>query len=418
MLIVLSGPVAAQTPETEPAAVAAVRAELAGLSERISPSLAPARIRVRLSHSFSVHDIAFSERYLDNWSTLLQDRWSQYDLFYATQAEVLNDWSLAVATGAVTQTEAETVLSQALERVQTVAAAMPGWQDDDVSRLTDRAAWTDMAQEVGCCDALYYHALDEADSVWAASDSPDPSAIAALQLVPTPNIPGLPDSHPAASAYSWLAARAQGLEQQGDGAAADRRALVVEAELLVRLFGLPDGVTLPVGLDRIASEECLSAQPVAPLLRLAALTEQGPLRDQLMTRAQNRLEAQAAFLETQSHASVAAVAPMILAEDMVGPGAAEGGENAPPTAPDMAITADVPPASQPSAVAAANTPEALIGHLSSGNLDSGALMRLADAAEAFEAGFAPGDTLGLLRSLGTLPEAPATNFRTMQATGN
>ncbi len=442
LFVLLSGPIAAQDQGPEPAPVAAVRAELDGLYEDISTSLAPGQIRTRLSRSFTENGIEFSQRYLDSWSTLLEDRWGQYELFFSTQSEVLTDWALALSDGAVGEDAAQTALEQALDRVRVVAEAMPDWQRDDVVRLTDRAAWTDLAQEVGCCDALYYYALDEADNVWAASASPDPLAIAALQLVPTPDIPGFPESDPAGSAYTWLAARAQGLEQLGEGDAAERHALLVEAELLVRLFGLPDGAELPRGLNLIAVEESLAARPVAPLLRLAALTERGRLRDSLLTRASERLQAQAAFFDTLPPVEGPVVVPTpagvpVAQDEAVSAAPAQAGRFVDPaegaavaTAASPApqalhapnVVADAPATVLPRLPAGNSTVEdgleQLIASLGSENVDSAALMQFADAAETLEANLSPGDTLGMLRGLGTLPEAPATNFRTMQATGN
>ncbi|MGI3184967.1 hypothetical protein [Nioella aestuarii] len=292
--ILLALPLAARAQEDS--LIADYRAEITELRDVASSSSALGIVRGQLSRAFIENDIVFSRRYLDNWSQLLQDRWAQHDTFFATQLLTLSDWDQAVVEGRVTRDEAETALAPALAQIEVVAGHIPAWLDDDVARMVERALWTDLAQDIGCCDPLYYHALSEADAVWGVALSPDPAAIAALQIIPAVPSADTPDATTAELAFAWLASRAEGLMADGAASPARRRALLIEANLLEELFGLPADLPLERSLATLAAREGFAAQPVAPLIRMAALTEPGPLRDLLLGHAAARLDSRADHL--------------------------------------------------------------------------------------------------------------------------
>ena len=335
----------------EESLIASYRSEITGLREATAPTPAIGEVRGRLSRAFIDNDIAFSRRYLDNWSQLLLDRWAQYDVFFATQLDTLTNWDHALITGTVTPDIAEAALSPAMDQMRLIAAQMPDWLDDDTARMADRAFWTDLAQEIGCCDPLYYQALAEANGVWGVALSPDPVAIAALQIVPAVPVGDIPIVSPADRAYAWLAARAEGLAADGAASPARRRALLVEARLLEDLFGLPSNMELEQSLTALVTREGFAAQPVAPLIRMAALTEAGPLRQILLDHAAARLDSRAAYLRPAVQAATAEVAAEdeMLTRSMTGVAATRqmGGAGAaipPPAAPSaVPSAAPLPP---------------------------------------------------------------------------
>lgn len=145
--------------------VSALNAEVVALYDAQSAGHRPAPVRARLAEAFDAAGVGFSRRYIDSWATILTDRWMQHDAFFATQQISLADWSAAVDAGVVSEAEALEALAPALAAIRTVAARLPEWAEDDVARLVERARWTDLANEVGCCDPLYYHALGEAEAV-------------------------------------------------------------------------------------------------------------------------------------------------------------------------------------------------------------------------------------------------------------
>lgn len=292
--ILLALPLAARAQEDS--LIAGYRTDLTALREAAASSPALGIVRGQLSRAFIENDIVFSRRYLDNWSQLLQDRWSQHDTFFATQLLTLSDWDQALAEGTVSPAEAEAALAPAMTQIGVIAGYIPDWLADDTARMVERAFWTDLAQEIGCCDALYYHALSEADAVWGVAQSPDPAAIAALQIIPAVPTPDSPNVTTGELAFAWLASRAEGLMADGAASPARRRALLIEANLLEQLFGLPENVPLERSLATLATREGFAAQPVAPLIRMAAMTEAGPLRDLLLERAAARLDSRAAHL--------------------------------------------------------------------------------------------------------------------------
>jgi len=292
LLLVL--PLAARAQEDS--LISAYRAEISVLRDQAASAPALGVVRGQLSRAFIDNDIVFSRRYLDNWSLLLQDRWAQHDAFFATQLDILSNWDQALTTGAVTHEEAEAALDPAIAQIQIIAGHIPNWLEDDTARMAERAFWTDLAQEIGCCDPLYYHALSEANAVWGVALSPDPAAIAALQILPSVPMPDSPQESAGVRAFAWLASRAEGLMTDGAASPARRRALLIEAHLLEELFGLPGDASLDRGLMTLATREGFAAQPVAPLVRMAALTEPGPLRDLLLSRAAARLDSRADHL--------------------------------------------------------------------------------------------------------------------------
>lgn len=294
LAILLALPFAARAQEDS--LIAGYRADITELREGAETAPAIGVVRGRLSRAFIENDIVFSRRYLDNWSLLLQDRWAQHDTFFATQLVALSDWDQALIEGSVTRAEAEAALAPAMDQIGVIAEYIPEWLEDDTQRMTERAFWTDIAQEIGCCDPLYYHALSEADAVWGVALSPDPSAIAALQIIPAVPGPDSPDVTTGELAFAWLASRAEGLMADGAASPARRRALLVEANLLEELFGLPGDEPLDRSLATLATREGFAAQPVAPLIRMAALTEPGPLRDLLLGHAAARLDSRAMHL--------------------------------------------------------------------------------------------------------------------------
>lgn len=302
--ILLALPFAARAQED--ALISGYRADLTEMRETAAPTPAIGIVRGQLSRAFIENDIVFSRRYLDNWSQLLQDRWAQHDTFFATQLLTLSDWDQALALGTVTHEEAEAALTPAMTQAGQIAAHIPDWLEDDVARMAERAFWTDLAQEIGCCDPLYYHALSEADAVWGVALSPDPAAIAALQILPAVPDPNRPDVTTGDLAFAWLAARAEGLMADGAASPARRRALLVEAHLLEELFGLPGDAPLERSLTTLATREGFAAQPVAPLIRMAALTEPGPLRDLLLGHAAARLDSRAEHLRPALRAAAEA----------------------------------------------------------------------------------------------------------------
>jgi hypothetical protein len=293
LLLALPFAAAAQQPDDP---IAAYRARIAELAQPVAAEVAVGAVRARLSRAFIETDIVFSRRYLDSWSVLLQDRWRQHVIFFETQDTALGNWEQAIAAGLATVEEAEAALDPAMERIRIMAETMALWQEDDTARLAERAFWTDLAHEIGCCDPLYYHALDEAEAAWTAALSPEPAAIAALELVPMVPTEAVEAVAPELRAYAWLASRAEALAEGGEDDPGMRRALLSEARMLESLFGLPAGISLDRSLATLAAREDYAARPVAPLLRLAAITEPGYLRDTLLERAAQRLQDRATHL--------------------------------------------------------------------------------------------------------------------------
>lgn len=351
----------------------------AGLSE--GPGASPAR--ARLSRAFIDADITFSRRHLDSWSTQLEDRWAQHGLFFDTQLSALANWEQALAAGLVDRDTAEAALAPAMTRIRVLAAAMPSWQEDDVLRLAERAFWTDMAHEIGCCDALYYHALAEADAVWSAAQSPDPAAIAALEIIPMVPTERVTAIDPGARAYDWLATRAETLAATGDIAPAARRALLAEASLLEDLFGPPANQPPDRSLAGLAARESFAARPVAPLFRMAAMTQSRHLRNALLVEALDRLEDRADHLQSGS--------PEAEAETDSAAQRALGGES-----PAQGSLPTVPPAD---AADAADRIDAILAGLRDPQLDLAGLIELADMAEATDSVFDGPDALEILQDL-------------------
>ena len=265
------------------------RAMLSDAEAALNEDFAMARARAELQDAFDSSGIGFSNRYLDRWSATVFQRWSRMRLFFDEADARLAEWQAALDAGEVSEAEAEAVLAVPTAQLLEVARRIPEWLHDDVARLAERAFWTDLAQDVGCCDALYYLALDEADRVWASSASPDAATVAGLDLIP----PVGDARHDAEAAnFAALSERVETLDLEGGNTATLRRVLINDALLLADLFG-----TARFGdLADLAAREGFSAQPVAPLLALARITEPGPLRTMLIERARLRLEARAAHL--------------------------------------------------------------------------------------------------------------------------
>ena len=396
--------------------VSALNAEVVALYEAQSAGHRPAPVRARLAEAFDTAGVGFSRRYIDSWTTILTDRWMQHDAFFATQQISLADWTAAVDAGVVSEAEALEALAPALAAIRTVAARLPEWTEDDVARLVERARWTDLANEVGCCDPLYYHALGEAEAVWSRAASPAPAALAALELVPTVPGPSAPEGSVADRAYDWLAARAQILALDRDAAPADRRALLVEAGLLADLFGLPDEtVASGDALAQMTAREGFAAMPTAQLLRLAAITEPGRLHDLLLEEASMRLQARADHLRPilaeraeapglarrDAEAEQEREAEMADAAPAAGSAVALGTRTiAPSAAPRPAAPAVTSPADSAEQRAVAAIDQALSVLGTGEALDASALLGLAEAAERADALLQPTDTLELLAGLG------------------
>ncbi|MGR3711124.1 MAG: hypothetical protein ACU0A9_16965 [Alterinioella nitratireducens] len=265
------------------------RAMLSDAEAALNEDFAMARARAELQDAFDSSGIGFSNRYLDRWSATVFQRWSRMRLFFDEADARLAEWQAALDAGEVSEAEAEAALAVPTAQLLEVARRIPEWLHDDVARLAERAFWTDLAQDVGCCDALYYLALDEADRVWASSASPDAATVAGLDLIP----PVGDARHDAEAAnFAALSERVETLDLEGGNTATLRRVLINDALLLADLFG-----TARFGdLADLAAREGFSARPVAPLLALARITEPGPLRTMLIERARLRLEARAAHL--------------------------------------------------------------------------------------------------------------------------
>ena len=382
-----------------PQTIVQMRAEIAALHDDLAEAAGDGTARARLSRAFIEGDITFSRRHLDNWGTLLQDRWTQHLLFFDTQAAALDNWDRALGAGLVTQAEADAALSQVMPRVRALASAMPLWHEDDVQRFVERAFWTDLAHEIGCCDALYYLALEEAAAVWSDAQSPDSSAIAALEVFPMVPTGRVAPIGPSARAYHWLASRAETLALEVDAAPGARRALLVEASLLEDLFGLPAGQPEARSLATLAARHGFAARPAAPLFRMAALTDSRHLQVDLLTRAQDRLEARADHLRHEravlSHDEGDAL------DRTMRPGVAPVGATQTAASGHTPIAARDPGPSTPSAPderAAAQIEDILSG-LRDPQLDLAGLVALADLAQQADAVFDDPDALDILQTL-------------------
>jgi hypothetical protein len=281
--------------------IAEYRAALAEAEDARNEEFALARTRGLLQTSFRDADIGFSQRYLDRWSATIFQRWARMRLFFGANDARLANWQAAVAAGEVSAAAAEAALAAPMAQVLDLADRIPMWLSDDVIRLTERAFWTDLAQSVGCCDALYYQALEEADQVWASSRSPLAATIAGLELLPPV---GMPDFDTAAQAYAGLALRSEALALEGGDTPAARRTMLNDAALFADLFADRPATDLA----DLAAREGFAAAPVAPLLALARITEPGTLRTTLIEQARMRLEARAAYLDS-FYPAIAADAP-------------------------------------------------------------------------------------------------------------
>lgn len=296
-LLMLALPLQVRADTHDP--IATYRADLSAAMDALNEEFSLARSRGQVVRAFGNAEIDFSRRYTDRWSSTVFQHWSRMRLLFFTTDQRLADWQEAVAAGDVSHETAIAALEIPVERTLNVVARIPAWLSDDVTRLTERAFWTDLAHEVGCCDALYYHALDEANLVWSAAESPDPALIAGLQLLPPV---GDVDFDAAALAFAGLTTRADALAALGTDDPVARRLLLNEAALLIDIFGEVAMATYPELVD-LAARETFTTRPVAPLLALATITEPGPLRMAVLTHVRVRLEARAAYLERPAPAT-------------------------------------------------------------------------------------------------------------------
>jgi len=289
-----------------------------------------------------------------------------------------------------------------------ISDQMTDWLDDDTARMSERAFWTDLAQEIGCCDPLYYQALAEANGVWGVALSPDPAAIAALQIVPAVPTEDSRDESPAERAFAWLASRVEGAMDDGAASPARRRALLVEARLLVDLFGLPQDVELEQSLTTLVTREGFAAQPVAPLIRMAALTEPGPLRQILLDRAAARLDSRAEYLRPVLRAATEAEGvPLTRSLTATAPTRQMGGTGASNL---LAAPADSPSpapdpvqARLPDVEAATLVDDALTALLSAGTGDPTLFIGIAEMAERADALISSGTAINLVETLSAEP---------------
>ena len=300
------------------------------------------------------------------------------------------------------QAEAEAALSGAMARIRVLADAMPLWREDDVVRMTERAFWTDLAHEIGCCAALYYLALEEADAVWAGARSPDPAAIAALEVIPMVPTDQVAAVAPATRAYDWLATRAEALASRDESEPGARRALLVEASLLQDLFGPRSGRPESRNLDALADRMDFAARPVAPLFRMAALTESRHAQVALLTRALDRLETRAEHLRPGG--AVTGPDPTEAPARAMG----QGGDAPAPAPANIAQAPSAPPAARdagpatlsPADARAVDRIDALLSGLRDPQLDLSGLVDLAEMAEEADAAFDVPDALAFLQHLG------------------
>ncbi len=382
--------------------------EIAALRDDLAEAAEPGTARARLSRAFIAADITFSRRHLDYWSTRLQDRWTQHVLFFDTQATALDNWSRALANGLVTEAEAGAALSGAMARIRVLADVVPRWRQDDVERMTERAFWTDLAHDIGCCGAPYYLALDEAGAVWSGADSPDPAAIAALEVIPMVPTDQVPTVAPATRAYDWLATRAETLAARDEIAPGARRALLVEASLLEDLFGPPPGRPAAHGLAVLADRTGFAARPVAPLVRMAALTESRHVQVALLTRALDRLNARADHLRPQR----AVTGP----DGSEPPDRSMGQGDDRPAREAVAATPQEPPVARdagpatlsPADARTADRIDAILSGLRDPQLDLAGLVALADLAQEVDATF---DASAALDALQQLDDSPLSDRR-------
>ena len=361
--------------------IAEYRVALAEAEDALNEDFALARTRGLLQNAFGDADIGFSQRYLDRWSATVFQRWARMRLILRASDTRLANWQAAVEAGEVTGAAALAALAAPMAQLLDVTERIPLWLSDDITRLTERAFWTDLAQSVGCCGAAYYQALEEADQVWASSLSPSAATIAGLELLPPV---GTPDFDAAARAYAGLALRGEALALEGGDTPAARRAMLNDVALFADLFG--DRPTADLG--DLAAREGFAATPVAPLIALARITEPGPLRDTLLGQAGVRLEARAAYLDRR-HAAMAADAQGAPAWTSRTTGPLAGGAGGNP-----ALGAVSGTGSGAGAMAEENAVAAALAALRDDSQTG--LAAAADAARAVDGLLVPGDVAAIL----------------------
>ncbi len=278
-----------------------LQSELASEQDELTAGFSIAPARAQIARGFENNNVEFSERFLDRWSAEVSARWTGYEVFFTEHLARLDAWQAAIEAGDVSAEEAQDQLRVGLARTAIVAAAMQDWMQSEVQNVIDRAIWTDLAHDIGCCEPLYYHALSEAEIASEVSQSPDPLRLQTLILLPNP--PGAdPEALPLTTreaALTDLTLRAEALEADPGADVAGQAGLLAEAALLTTIFSdrQSDSSQLQE-LQDLAARVGFDARPTAPLLSLAAITEAGPQREFLLNAARERLANRAAYLAT------------------------------------------------------------------------------------------------------------------------
>ncbi len=293
-----------------------LRLELEAQQDELAAGYSQAAARSQIQRLFNQQDIQYSERFIDSWARGLSERWSRYEEFFVAHQDLLDAWQAEVDEGRLSQAEAEAILRPALARTALIATRVLGWLQEDLAQLSDRARWTDLAHEIGCCEPLYYQALAEAETAAMVNGGPSPDAIAALRLLPdVPEADQVVEMPTRRSLMEELAARTDALLYSGEATPAIRAALLDEALMILEIF--PRSPADEAVMAQLRSELARESQlvfPAAPLLSLARIVEPGPMRELLVSEAEHRMTEMAALMDSSDEAETApnlALLPMV-----------------------------------------------------------------------------------------------------------
>lgn len=270
--------------------IAAMRAEVAKArgahDARLSYRYAPGTLET----AFDAHGVVWAKRYTVSWGQNgLYLAWGDAKSFHNRAERTLRDWDNAVRSGKYDAALVAPLLTEGMRAFRIVDRDMHGWFDEYISEKAESAKLLDLARAASLAGdhdlARYYRELAK----HTHDDATRPSFREIGEIVVIPPVP--PEGGGLTSPRIWAVDRANRLAQKAieSRSTADLRRALNEAQRVLRTYPGPQSKELATVLQILDERVSYAERPITDLLDQADKMEPGPLRNALLSEAQDRL---------------------------------------------------------------------------------------------------------------------------------
>lgn len=270
--------------------VATMRAEVAEARSKYAEHLSYRSAPDTLDAAFATHGVGWAKRYAVDWGRGgLYLAWDKAKSYYDRADKTLQDWDSAVRRGRYGSDEITPLLNAGMKAFRISDRNMLAWFDEYIAEQVERGKLLDSYHAANTAGnkelAKYYLELSNHTS----DDATRPTFLEMGKMVVIRPVPE--ESGKLTSARDWAVNHTNHLAHLAieSGSRTDLRCAITEAERVLRNYPRPQTEELATLLQILNERLCFANRPITDLLDQAEKTLSGPLREALLSEAQDRL---------------------------------------------------------------------------------------------------------------------------------